>query len=162
MSILLSIIKKQSESPVYIVKKENGQGTERVLHPNLLLQCDFLPVDPVLAPLPKDKKGWRKSLWNRKKASRKKASHDMSGLEHSYRNDTDFDEELPSLEFIQNVQDHRQNVSEQTISQESVDSTTGSSSMTSTPALNVERPETATVELETSGVPENLIVPEEV
>ena len=86
----------------------------------------------------------------------------MSSLEHSYRNDTDSDEELPSLEFIQNVQDHCQNVSEQTISQESVDSTTGSSSMTSTPALNVEGPETETVELETSGVPENLIVPEEV
>ena len=34
--------------------------------------------------------------------------------------------------------------------------------MTSTPALNVEKPETETEELETSGVPENLIVPEEV
>ena len=33
--------------------------------------------------------------------------------------------------------------------------------MTSTPALNVERPETETIESETSGVPENLIVPEE-
>ena len=34
--------------------------------------------------------------------------------------------------------------------------------MTSTSALNIERPETETVELETSRVPENLIVPEEV
>ena len=49
---------------------------------------------------------------------------------------------------------------EQTISEESVDSTTGRSSMTSTSALNVQRPETETVELETSGVPEKLIVPE--
>ena len=49
-----------------------------------------------------------------------------------------------------------------TISEESVHSTTGSSSMTSTPALNVERPETETVELETSGVQEYLIVTEEV
>ena len=86
----------------------------------------------------------------------------MSSLEHSCRNDTDSDKELPSLEFIQNVQDHCQDVSEQTINQESVDSTAGSSSMTSTPPLNVERPETKTVELETLGVPENLIVPEEV
>ena len=62
----------------------------------------------------------------------------MSSPEHSYRNDTDSDEERPSLEFIQNVQDHCQNVSEQPISEESVDSTTGNSSMTSTPALNVE------------------------
>ena len=152
------VVKRQRESPVYIVKKENGQGTERVLYRNLLLQCDFLPVDPVPAPFPKDKKNLRKSLWNRKKASRKKSSQEMSSLEHSCRND----EELPSLEFIQNVQNHCQNVSEQTISQESVDSTAGSSSMTSTPVLNVERPETETVELETSGVPENLIVPEEV
>ena len=86
----------------------------------------------------------------------------MSSLEHSKRNDTDPDEELPSLEFIQNVQDHCQNVSEQTISEESLDSTAGSSSMTCTPALNVERPETETVESETSRVPENLIAPEEV
>ena len=156
------VVKRQRESPVYIVKKENGQGTERVLHRNLLLQCDFLPVDPVPAPLSKDKKNLRKSLWNRKKASRKKPSQEMSSLEHSCRNDTDSDEELPSLEFIQKAQDHCQNNSEQTISQESVDSTAGSSSMTSTPALNVERPETQTVELDTSGVPENLIVPEEV
>ena len=91
------VVKRQRESPVYIVKKENGQGTERVLHCNLLLQCDFLPVDPVPAPFPKDKKNLRKSLSNRKKASRKKASQEMSSPEHSYRNDTDSDEELPSL-----------------------------------------------------------------
>ena len=34
--------------------------------------------------------------------------------------------------------------------------------MTNTTALNAKRPETETVELETSRVPENLIVPEEV
>ena len=157
-----TVVKRQRGSPVYNVKKENGQGTERVLHCNLNLQCDFLLVDKVPAPFSKEKKGWRKSIWNRKKASAKKASQEMSGLEHSCRDDTDSDEELPSLEFIKNVQYHCQNVSEQTISQESVDSTAGSSVMTGTPALNVERPETETVELETSGVPENLIVPEEV
>ena len=133
-----TVVKRQSESPVHIVKKENGQGPERVLHRNLLLQCDYLPVDPVPAPLPKDKKDLRKSLWNRKKASKKKASQEMSSLEHSYRNDTDSDE-LPSLEFIQNVKDHCQNVSKQTIGEESVDSTAGSSSMSSTPALGYSR-----------------------
>ena len=112
-----------------------------MLHRNLLLQCDFLPADPVPAPFSKDRKNLRKSIWNRKKASR-----EMSSLEHSCRNDTDSDEELPSLEFVQNAQDHCQNNSEQTISQESVDSTADSSSMTSTPALNVKRPETETVE----------------
>ena len=34
--------------------------------------------------------------------------------------------------------------------------------MTSTPTLNVERSETETVDFGTSGVPENLIVPEEI
>ena len=96
-----------------------------------------------------------------KESIKKKASQELSSLAHSYRHDTDSDEELPSLEFIQNVQDHH-NVFEQNISEESVDSTTDSSSMTITPALNVERSETETVELETSGVPENLTVPEEV
>ena len=66
------------------------------------------------------------------------------------------------MEFIQNVQDHCQKVPEPTISEESIDSTTSSPSITSTPTLNVEKPETETVELETSGVPENLIVPEEI
>ena len=73
----------------------------------------------------------------------------MSSLEHNYRNDTDSDEELPLFEFVQNGQDHCQKVSEQTISEESIDSTTSSSGMASTPALNIEVPETATVELET-------------
>ena len=57
-----TVVKRQSESPVYIVKKENGQGPERVLHRGLLLQYDYLPVDPAQAPLPKDKKDGRKVL----------------------------------------------------------------------------------------------------
>ena len=112
-------------------------------------------------PYPKIRRVGEKSL-EQKERLKKEASQEMSSLEHSYRKDTDSDEELPSLEFIQNVQDHCQNVSEQTISEESVDSTTGSSSIIGTPALNVERPETKPVELETSRVPENLIVPEKV
>ena len=52
-----TVVKRQSESPVYIVKEENGQGPERVLRYNLPLQCDYLPIDPVPAPLPRGKKG---------------------------------------------------------------------------------------------------------
>ena len=87
------------------------------------------------------------------KTPRKKASQERSSLRHTKRNDIDSHEELPSLEFIQDVHDHCRNVSEQTISEESVNSTTSSSSMTSKPALNVERSEPETVDLETSGVP---------
>ena len=35
-----TVVKRQRGSPVYIVKEENGQGPGRVLHRNLLLQCD--------------------------------------------------------------------------------------------------------------------------
>ena len=83
----------------------------------------------------------------------------MSSLKHSYKNDTYSDEELPSFEFVQNVQDRWQKVSENTISEESVDSTKSGSSMASIPALNAEGPKTETVELNTSRVPENLVVP---
>ena len=67
-----TVVKRQSESPVYIVKKENGQGPERVLHHNLLLQCDYLPVDPVLEPLPKDKKYLGKVFGTERKPQKRK------------------------------------------------------------------------------------------
>lgn len=37
------------DSPVYEVKPENGHGRTRVLHRNLLLPCDFLPVEKPLS-----------------------------------------------------------------------------------------------------------------
>ena len=37
--------RKDPESPVYEVKPENGSGTTRILHRNLLLPCNELPVD---------------------------------------------------------------------------------------------------------------------
>ena len=33
-----------SSSPVYVVKREDGKGSERVLHRNKLLPCDQLPL----------------------------------------------------------------------------------------------------------------------
>ena len=70
--VAYTVVKRPRKSPVYIVKKENGQGTERVLRRNLLLQCDFLPVYPVPAPLPKDKKGWRKVFGTERKPQERK------------------------------------------------------------------------------------------
>uniref|UniRef100_A0A8C5E4S7 Gypsy retrotransposon integrase-like protein 1 n=1 Tax=Gouania willdenowi TaxID=441366 RepID=A0A8C5E4S7_GOUWI len=36
--------RKHHDSPVYELKPENGKGRVRVIHRNLLLPCDFLPV----------------------------------------------------------------------------------------------------------------------
>ncbi|KAL6463236.1 hypothetical protein MHYP_G00276270 [Metynnis hypsauchen] len=43
------IERKYPDSPVYEVKPENGLGRTRVLHRNLLLPCDFLPVEKPLS-----------------------------------------------------------------------------------------------------------------
>lgn len=44
------------EGPVYEVKPERGKGRSRVLHRNLLLPCDYLPVEMELSTLPKTKR----------------------------------------------------------------------------------------------------------
>lgn len=39
--------RKQPDSPVYELKPENGKGRVRVMHRNLLLPCEFLPIENV-------------------------------------------------------------------------------------------------------------------
>ena len=41
------INRKGEDSPVYEVKPETGPGGTRILHRNLLLPCNYLPVDVV-------------------------------------------------------------------------------------------------------------------
>ena len=137
MSILLS---RDKVRVLFTLLKKKIDRDQKQFHMIVTYFCSviiFLSIQ-YQHTYPKIRNVTEKSLWNRKKTSRKKASQEISSLEHSYmyRNDTDSDEELPSWEFVQNVQDHCQKVSEQTFSEESVDSTTDSSSMTSTPALN--------------------------
>lgn len=37
--------RKHAESPIYDVRPESGKGKGRVIHRNLLLPCDFLPLE---------------------------------------------------------------------------------------------------------------------
>lgn len=43
--VYVVVERKYKDSPVYVVQPEKGPGKTRVLHRNLLLPCDFLPVD---------------------------------------------------------------------------------------------------------------------
>lgn len=42
--------RKQPDSPVYEIKPESGKGRVRIMHRNLLLPCDFLPLETVVPP----------------------------------------------------------------------------------------------------------------
>ncbi len=44
------------EGPVHEVKPERGKGRSRVLHRNLLLPCDYLPLELELQPQPRVKR----------------------------------------------------------------------------------------------------------
>ncbi|XP_061600648.1 uncharacterized protein LOC133463244 [Cololabis saira] len=48
--------RKHQDSPVYEVKPERGSGRTRVLHRNMLLPCDFLPVEQSQPEKPKTTK----------------------------------------------------------------------------------------------------------
>lgn len=43
--IHIVVERKHKDSPVYVVRPEKGVGRTRVLHRNLLLPCDFLPME---------------------------------------------------------------------------------------------------------------------
>ncbi|CAL9693785.1 unnamed protein product [Knipowitschia caucasica] len=58
--------KKHQDSPVYEIKPENGKRRTRILHRNLLLPCDFLPVEMTVPPDKETKK---------KKRDTKRQSH---------------------------------------------------------------------------------------
>ncbi|KAK7886457.1 hypothetical protein WMY93_026078 [Mugilogobius chulae] len=62
--------RKQQDSPVYEIKPETGRGRTRIMHRNLLLPCDFLPVETLVSPAEEPKK---------KKRDTQKKSHVDTG-----------------------------------------------------------------------------------
>uniref|UniRef100_A0A8C5WDF6 Gypsy retrotransposon integrase-like protein 1 n=1 Tax=Leptobrachium leishanense TaxID=445787 RepID=A0A8C5WDF6_9ANUR len=70
--------RKSKESPVYEIKPENGEGRNRVIHRNLLMPCDHLPLEkPEKAAeqaIPKK----RDSLEKKRQATRKRQPQDDS------------------------------------------------------------------------------------
>lgn len=44
------VVGKKPDTPVYVIKPERGPGKTRVIHRNLLLPCDYLPIDEDITP----------------------------------------------------------------------------------------------------------------
>lgn len=66
--------RKYEDSPVYELKPENGNGRTRVIHRNLLLPCDFLPVEKVDTPAEPRKQ--RKKVSKRRQTEQEHSSGD--------------------------------------------------------------------------------------
>ena len=60
------VIDRRKESPVYVLKAEDGSGIERILHRNLLLPCDLLPSGGTLSSDERKEKS-KSSSYRRKK-----------------------------------------------------------------------------------------------
>ncbi|XP_073792914.1 retrovirus-related Pol polyprotein from transposon opus [Danio rerio] len=48
-TVYVVVKQPNADIPVYVVRPENGDGSERILHRDLLLPCGFLPVSPTVA-----------------------------------------------------------------------------------------------------------------
>ena len=62
------VIDRRKESPIYILKAEDGSGVERTFHRNLLVPCDLLPFEGTLSS-DKRKEKSKSSSYRRKKNS---------------------------------------------------------------------------------------------
>lgn len=70
--------RKQPDSPVYELKPENGKGRVRVMHRNLLLPCEFLPIENV-DPYTEKRKEKRKNNSQRQEKPEQEYSSEDEG-----------------------------------------------------------------------------------
>lgn len=85
------------EGPVYEVKPEGGKGRSRVLHRNLLLPCDSLPMEMELRTQPRTKRKVDKPTSVRRDDS--SSEEDDDGCSHWY---------LPAVQSQQPVKENRE------------------------------------------------------
>lgn len=94
--------RKGDDSPVYEVKPELGTGSTRTLHRNLLLPCNYLPVD-----IPNDTAtAQRKVKKNSQREKDKKKSPQRSELENSSSDDGS-DDEFVAIPVIPQTDDRQ-------------------------------------------------------
>ncbi|CAI5662959.1 unnamed protein product [Oreochromis niloticus] len=75
------VVKRVKDSPVYVVRPENGDGPQRTLHRDLLLPCGFLPVEGQIGS--DSQNGNRRKMRTRSKPNRTKGNDNDNGGEYS-------------------------------------------------------------------------------
>ena len=77
------VIDRRKESPVYVLKTEDGSDIERILHRNLLLPCDLLPFEGTLSSDKRNQKSKSRSYHRKKNSVDSEISDSDSSCDYS-------------------------------------------------------------------------------
>lgn len=81
------VVRQKGDLPVYEVTPEGQKGKSRVLHRNLLLPCDYLPVDPVE----------RQHTQEKRRNSARAKQHEEKHHQPNLGKNSEDDDELPGF-----------------------------------------------------------------